>query len=270
MNKKLVAISTLVCLSLISGCLHESKDEGVVRTIIKTDTIKIAETIYGEVNVSYQYIKERGQRNSGHYYVLTVDIEEPPNDLYLVRVDFSSGSGAGTTTMEKCDDNNYSVNIELISDMMDIWIKFFERGEKVYNETTNEYGYKTILTEMISASISLDHDASVVEESVSIEVIRYGFDLVKTDQFNITFNISGLFDPDSIKLRYKLELRNPVVVERRGSTYGSFNGTNYAILYITDIEKLELESLIFSISCSNEEDMRAISPIIQVSFEEQK
>jgi len=250
----------------------EIEKDGKETTILKRDTLKIVDTIYGEVNVSYLYYKESQVDVSEYYYNITVDIEYPSEQIDHLMIDWKSirmtggVGGVGGGSMQKLNDNSYYTRLPVFSHIWDVWIEFYEQGAKVWDGLNQTSYYRSFRTEIIGFTISDEHYASEMENNIIISDIRYGFEKDSMNRFNITFHVSSTSNPRSILLRYDMDLISEDNATDREIGYGSNNTTNYATFDISDDERDDIRFLYFSIGVSDMDQMRVTSPVIRVPF----
>ena len=273
MNKIFVTITILICLSLLMGCIDDDDKGDFERTIIKTDTIGLMNTIYGEVNLSYQFIRESESDKTVTFYNITLDIENPTENLSRITIYYESPERweANYITMVRSNNKHFFCNIFTHSDLLDLWVDFYERGEKEWNETFGTYLNSSYLTEMISGVISKGHFSSEMKEELKIYDIHYGYDILNTDHYNISFNISGTSTPLLVLLHHQMNFNNTGSVPSHNVVYGTNNGSYYAIINFKynekEVIKSHMDFLYFSIAISNQEYLRVTSPIYKVVFD---
>ncbi len=251
----------------------ETEKDGKVITVLKRDTLRIAETIYGEVNVSYLHYRESDGASSADRYNITVKIQYPSEDIYyldmeyrLIEVD-GSFSGYGKGSMKKWDNGTYYVTMQARKQVWDIWVVFYEKGAQAWDEGNQTYYYRGFRTEIIPVILTEGHTTAEMEKNIVISDIHYAFDPDSMNRFNITFHISSQSEARTILVNYDMDLKSDIDPAHREIEYRSLgNGNYYATFDISDGEKDDLRSLYFSIGASNAEQMRVTSQSIKVPF----
>jgi hypothetical protein len=251
----------------------ETEKDGKVITVLKRDTLRIAETIYGEVNVSYLYFRESDGVSSADRYNITVKIQYPSEDIYYLDMEYrlieidGRISGYGKGSMKRGENGTYYMALQARTQVWDIWIGFYEKGAQVWDEGNQTYFYRGYRTEIIPVILSDIHTTAEMEKNIVISDIHFAFDMDSMNRFNITFHISSQSEARTILVNYDMDLKSDGDPARREIEYGSLgNGNYFATFDISDEEKDDLRFLHFSVSASNAEQMRVSSQVFKVPF----
>jgi hypothetical protein len=277
--KRLFILIFVIIISLqISGCISNQsdppneEDSGDESKVLMSDTIKTITSSTGEVEISYKYIKElKSGKSANLYYNLSLYLENKPDKTLRIAVRYEEpqeggyGSG-GRTTMTSYDDQYYHTNIHT-SDSLDLWFYFYEEGEMAWNETYERNDPTFNLKEIISAVIFRDYKTSEMIEKLSISEIRHEFDSNNSNNYNISYSISGSSDPELIILHYDIDFSEPILHPFREVIYGDYQGRYYSVITFNESELDLIKTIYFSIAISDDEYNRITSDVITVNVE---